>query len=325
MAHSDGPLGSSPPTATKLPSRQALSTMARSCSVTRKACVPPAARSRPPRSSKAAVTGALEDAHPAGAERLEEPLREAPRQLGGVGRGGDRGHRVQQQPHVAVVLRLVAGEDPLQPVEAAGVLHVRALLPDADAAGAAAPGRAQRLVRAPDQLVRVDRLLQVDRGDARAELQPQDALVVSLLAQPPHDVLRHDPAVVDRRVEEDDGEDRAAVAGHVIVAAEPRPDLGRDLPQHAVAGAPVEPLVDPAEVVRPEQEEHGRPFRLRGAGQGRLQLGLELRPIRQPRDVVEERPGQGARVGGEGGGHPQEALPPPLVVEGVGRRVGNPQ
>ncbi len=205
------------------------------------------------------------------------------------------------------------------------MLHVGALLPDADAAGAAPLGRAQRLVRAPDQLVRVDRLLRVGGGHARAELQPQDAPVVSLVAQPAQHVLRHDPAVVERRVGQDHREARTTVAGDVIVAPEPRPDLGRDLPEHPIAGTPVQPLVDPAEVVGAEQEKDHRSLRLRGAGQGHLQLGLELRPIREPGHVVEERPGQGARMGGEGGSHAEEPLPPALVVERIGRRVGNPE
>ena len=59
--------------------------------------------------------------------------------------------------------------------------------------------------------------------------------MVALLAQPAHDVLGHQPAVVERRVEQDDGEDRATVARDVIVAPEPRPDRGRDLAQHPVA------------------------------------------------------------------------------------------
>ena len=146
--------------------------------------------------------------------------------------------------------------------------------------------------------------------------------MVPLLAQPPDDVLRHDQAVVDRRVEEDDREDRTSVAGDVVVAAKPGPDLGRDLPQHAVAGPPVEALVDPAEVVGSQQEQDRRPLRLFGQGQARFQLGLELRPVRQPGDRVEERTGERARVGGEGRGHAEEALPPELVAPRVGRRAG---
>ena len=146
--------------------------------------------------------------------------------------------------------------------------------------------------------------------------------MVSLVAQPPHDVLRDDPAVVDRRVEQDDGEDRAAVAGDVVVAPEPaRIPAAISRSTRSPERRSSRSLTQPKSSGPSRRRTTGR-LRLLGAGQGRLQLGLELRPIRQPRDVVEERPGHGARVRGEGGGHAEEPLPPALVAERVGAASG---
>ena len=281
---------------------------------------------QPAEDREAAGARALEDAHPAGVQRLVEALGEAARQLGRI--GGRRHHRdgVQEEPHVAIVLRLVAREDPLQPVQAARALDVRPLLPHAHAAGVVPLGRAQRLVATADQLLAVDGLLAVRDGQAGAEVQAQDPAVVAVLAEPSHDVLRDHPAHVGPGVEEDHGEDRAPVARHVVVAAQAGAEARGDLPQDEVSGTPVQPLVHPAEVVGPEEDEHGGGVGLLGLGQRRLELGLELRTLRQAGHLVEERPRDRPCVGGEGRGQAEEVLPPALVAERVagGREIDEP-
>ena len=142
--------------------------------------------------------------------------------------------------------------------------------------------------------------------------------MIAMLAQPADHVLGDHPPDVAVRVQEDDGEDGAAVARDVIVAAQARTQPRRDLAQHEVARPAVQPLVHPAEVVGPDEDEDGARLALLGLGQRRLQLGLELRPLGQAGHLVEEGAGDGARVGGEGGGEAQEVLPPGLVAEGVG-------
>ena len=88
---------------------------------------------------------------------------------------------------------------------------------------------------------------------------------------------RDAPALVERGVEEDRAEGRAAVARDVVVAAQPRAQHGRDLAQHLVAGTAVQPLVDPAEVVRAEQEQDGGALLGLHVRERGLELGLELR------------------------------------------------
>jgi hypothetical protein len=127
----------------------------------------PSERSSPPSSSRRPRARALEHSHRGG--RGAPPAgrsANAARQLGGLGGGGDHRHRVHQQLHVAIVLGLVAGEDALQPVEAAGALDVRAPLPDADGAEArrlAALSAWSRAGSAPG----VDELAGSARHDAR--------------------------------------------------------------------------------------------------------------------------------------------------------------
>ena len=143
----------------------------------------PSDRSSPPSSSRRPLRERSSTPTRRACSVSKQALGEAARQLGGIGGRGHHRHRVQQQPHVAIVLGLVAGEDALQPIEAARVLDVRALLPDADGADAGPLGRAQRLVRAPDQLLGVHELGGLGHRHARAELQAQDAAVVAMLAE----------------------------------------------------------------------------------------------------------------------------------------------
>ena len=273
---------------------------------------------------EAAALRALEHSHAAGVQRLEQALGEAARQLGGLGRGGHDRHRVQQQPHVPVVLRLVAREDALEPVQAAGLLHVRALLPQADVAGVAALGRAEGLVRAPDQLLRVHQVRRIGQRHPGAELEAQDAFVVLMVAEAAQEVFRHHPSILGGRVEQDDGEHRTPVPRDVVLAAKAAAQFGGDLPQDLVAGTAIQPLVDPPEVVGPEQQEHRGQLFLLDVGEGRLELGLEDGPLGQLRDVIESGPGDGARVGRKAGGEAEEPLPPAFVAERVGGG-GKPQ
>ena len=147
---------------------------------------------------------------------------------------------------------------PCRRIEATGALDVRALSPRR--------GRAPTLVRLAALRAwsarritswSVDGLGGLGHHDARAEIQAQDAAVVAVVLEAAHHVLRHHAPLLERRVEEDDGEGRPAVSRDVVVAAEPASEHGRDLAQDQVAGPAVEPLVDPAEVVRPEEEQDG--------------------------------------------------------------------
>ena len=261
----------------------------------------------------------LDYGHAPRLQRLEKPRREALGQLRGIGGGGDHRDRVHEQPHVAIVLVLVAGIDALEAIDAARVLDVGPSLPDPHPPHVVvAAGRAQRLVRAPDHLLGVDGLRAVRHRQPGAELQAQDPAVVPLLVQPADQVLADGAAHVGLRVEEDDGEGRPAVPRHVVTAAEAGPERGGDLGQDEIAGAAVQALVDPAEVVRAEEDQHRVQLPLHRVRERQVQLRLELRPLGEPRDLVEERPGDRPRMRGEGGGHAQEVLPPAVVAEGVG-------
>ena len=279
---------------------------------------------QPAQQLEPSAAAAFEDAGTARVQRLEQPLGEQARQLRRLGGRRHHRHRIQQQPHVPVVLRLVPGEDPLETVEAAGVLDVRTLLPQAHAPGVAAAGGAQRLVRPADQLLGRQRLAGIGHRHARAELQAQRAFVVPVLGQAAHHVLRHPAAFVGARIEEEAGEGGAAVPRDVVLAAQARAQHRGDLAQHLVAEAPVQPLVHPAEIVGTEQQQGDRPALLRGWRQRRLQLRLEVRAVRQLRDLVEQVAGHAAGVDGEGGRQSQEALPPRLLAQGI-HRGGEPQ
>ena len=143
----------------------------------------PSARSSPPRSSKPPVARALDHADAPRVQRLEQPLREAARQLGGIGGGGHHRHRVQQQPHVAIVLGLVSGEDALQPIEAAARARRRspsprrARRPTLPRLAALSAWSARRI-----SSWSVHVLAGLGHRQAGAELQAQDAPVVPVVS-----------------------------------------------------------------------------------------------------------------------------------------------
>ena len=145
-----------------------------------------------------------------------------------------------------------------------------------------------------------------------------------MFAEADQQVFRHHPPVLGGRVEEDDGEDRAPVARDVVLAAKAVTQAGGNLAQDLVSGTAVEPLVDPAEVVRAEQQQDRGPRALLDVGERRFELGLEAGPLGQLRDLIESGAGDGPRVRREAGGETQEPLPPALVAERVGGG-GKPQ
>ncbi len=252
-------------------------------------------------------------------ERVAQSRRETARELRGVGGGRHRSHGVEQQAHVEIVLRLVSREDPLESVQAARALDLRALLPHSDARTLAALGRAQRLVGAPDQPLGVDAKGVLRRRDASTELQAEEPLVIVLLAQPTDDVLRHEPPVLRSGVAEHDGEDGPPIAGHVILAAQGPSQAGGDLAQDAVARAAVESVVHPGEVVRAEEKENHGLSGAQAVGQRSFELRQELPPLGKPGDLVEHPARHRAGVHRDGCAQAEKRLPPLLVGERVWR------